>query len=61
MFGEFDKVAKADALLHDLKFGMATSSNRADQPEGPMQPSSADHLVMKLFATPLPKPANQKV
>lgn len=23
MFSEFDKVAKSEALLHDLKFGMA--------------------------------------
>ena len=26
MFGEFDKVAKSDALLHDPKFGMAVSN-----------------------------------
>ena len=28
MFGEFDKVAKSDALLHNPKFGMAISNSK---------------------------------
>lgn len=28
MFGEFNKVAKSDALLHDLKFGIAVANSK---------------------------------
>lgn len=34
---------------------------RADQAEGPMQPSLEDNLVVKLFGTPLPKLANYEI